>query len=113
MDEAVVHVVDDDPQLRNAMARLLRSYDFSTQTYESALDFLNRLPEPGPGCLILDLSMPNMSGLQLQETLQASRRNLVAIFVSGKGDIPASVKAMKAGAGEFLTKPFEEMTLIE
>jgi FixJ family two-component response regulator len=113
MDEAFVHVVDDDPQLRNAMSRLLRSYDLGVKTYESALDFLNRLPEPGPGCLILDLSMPKMNGLQLQETLAANRKNLVVIFVSGKGDIPASVKAMKAGAVDFLTKPFEDLALIE
>lgn len=113
MEEAFVHVVDDDPQLRNALSRLLRSYDLNVKTYESALDFLNRLPEPGPGCLILDLSMPKMSGLELQETLAASRKNLAVIFVSGKGDIPASVKAMKAGAVDFLTKPFEDQALIE
>jgi len=113
MDEASVHVVDDDPQLCNAMARLLRSYDIDVKTYESALDFLNRLPEPGPGCLILDLSMPKMDGLQLQEILGASRKSLAVIFVSGKGDIPASVKAMKAGAVDFLTKPFEDLALIE
>ncbi len=108
-----MHVVDDDPQLRNAISRLLRSYDLNVKTYESALDFLNRLPEGGPGCLILDLSMPKMNGLQLQETLAAGRKNLVVIFVSGKGDIPASVKAMKAGAVDFLTKPFEDEALIE
>jgi len=113
MDEAFVHVVDDDPQLRSAMSRLLRSYDLNVKTYESALDFLNRLPEPSPGCLILDLSMPKMNGFQLQEALAASRKNLVVIFVSGKGDIPASVKAMKAGAIDFLTKPFEDRALIE
>ncbi len=108
-----MHVVDDDPQLRNAISRLLRSYDLNVKTYESALDFLNRIPEGGPGCLILDLSMPKMNGLQLQETLAAGRKNLVVIFVSGKGDIPASVKAMKAGAVDFLTKPFEDEALIE
>lgn len=113
MDDAFVHVVDDDPQLRNAISRLLRSYDLNVKTYESALDFLNRIPEGGPGCLILDLSMPKMNGLQLQETLAAGRKNLVVIFVSGKGDIPASVKAMKAGAVDFLTKPFEDEALIE
>lgn len=88
MDEAFVHVVDDDPQLRNAVSRLLRSHDLNVKTYESAVDFLNRLPEPGPGCLLLDLSMPKMNGLQLQETLAASRKNLMVIFVSGKGDVP-------------------------
>jgi len=113
MAEAFVHVVDDDPQLRNAMSRLLRSYNLGVKTYESAVDFLARLPEPGPGCLILDLSMPKMNGLQLQETLAATRQSLVVIFVSGKGDIPASVKAMKAGAIDFLTKPFEDQALIE
>lgn len=113
MDEAFVHVVDDDPQLRNAVSRLLRSHDLNVKTYESAIDFLNRLPEPGPGCLLLDLSMPKMNGLQLQETLAASRKNLMVIFVSGKGDVPTSVQAMKAGAIDFLTKPFEEVALIE
>ena len=113
MDEAVVHVVDDDPQLRSAISRLLRSYDLRVETYESALDFLKRIPKPGPGCLVLDLSMPDMDGLQLQELLAARRHNLAVIFVTGAGDIPASVKAMKAGAIDFLTKPFEDQVLLD
>ncbi len=111
MAAAFVHVVDDDPQLRRAIARLLRSHDIPTVTYETALDFLERLPPHGPGCLVLDLSMPEMDGLKLQEVLALQRRDLTIVFVTGNGNIPASVKAMKSGAVDFLTKPFEEEEL--
>ncbi len=112
-DEAVVHIVDDDPRLRSAISRLLRSFDFRVEVYESALDFLNRIPGPGPGCLLLDLSMPEMDGLQLQEVLGTQRHGLPVIFVTGAADIPASVKAMKAGAIDFLTKPFDDQVLLD
>jgi FixJ family two-component response regulator len=112
-DEAIVHVVDDDSRLRAAITRLLRSFDLRVEVYESALDFLNRLPAPGPGCLLLDLSMPEMDGLQLQGLLGAQLQGLPVIFVTGAADIPASVKAMKAGAIDFLTKPFDDQLLLE
>jgi FixJ family two-component response regulator len=110
--DAVVHVVDDDANLRSAIARLLRSYDLPARTYDSAQDFLNRLPKPDPGCVILDLSMPGMNGLELQEAIALQLPFLAIVFVTGEGDIPASVKAMKAGAIDFLTKPFEDHVLI-
>ena len=113
MPEALIHVIDDDPQLRSSVARLFRSYDLEVKTYESAIAFLERLPEPGPGCVLLDLSMPGMDGLELQQSLAARRQALSVIFVSGNANVPASVKAMKAGAVDFLTKPFEEVELIE
>jgi FixJ family two-component response regulator len=108
----VVHLVDDDPQLLRAMSRLLRSYDFQVETYDSPVDFLTRVPASGPGCLVLDLSMPGMNGLELQQTVLDRRSDLAVIFVTGAGDIPASVQAMKAGAVDFLTKPFEDHALI-
>jgi FixJ family two-component response regulator len=113
MDESVVHVVDDDLQFGRAIARLLRSHGIRVETYESAPDFLRRLPKPGPACVVLDLSMPGMNGLELQERLLKERQDLGVVFVTGAGDIPASVKAMKGGAVDFLTKPFEDEKLIE
>ena len=95
------------------VTRLLRSYNLQVITYESAVDFLERLPGPGPGCVLLDLSMPGMSGLELQEAIAATRQSLVVVFLTGQGDVPASVKAMKAGAIDFLTKPFEDQALVE
>jgi FixJ family two-component response regulator len=112
MDDAIVHVVDDDPHLRSAIARLLRSHHLRVETYESAVDFLNRLPAHGPGCMVLDLSMPDINGLELQELVAARRHCLAVIFVTGQGNIPASVKAIKAGAIDFLTKPFEDQALM-
>lgn len=113
MTEPVVHIVDDDPHVRQAVARLLRSYDLNVETYESAFSFLRRLPPCGPGCLVLDLSMPEMSGLELQEAIAENRQALAVVFISGQGTIPASVKAIKGGAVDFLPKPFEEHALIE
>jgi FixJ family two-component response regulator len=113
MSEPVVHIVDDDPNVRQALARLLRSHDLNVETYESGLAFLRRLPLRGPGCLLLDLSMPEMSGLELQEAIVGSRHDLAVIFISGQGTIPATVKAIKGGAIDFLSKPFEESALIE
>jgi FixJ family two-component response regulator len=110
--EALVHIVDDDASLRIAIARLLRSYEIPARTYESAQDFLNRLPKPDPGCLILDLSLPGMNGLELQEVIALRLPCLAVVFVTGEGDIRTSVKAMKAGAVDFLTKPFEDHVLI-
>ncbi len=112
MGEIAVHVVDDDPQVGRATARLLRAYGIPVEIYETAVEFLKRLPEPGPGCLLLDLSMPGMSGLELQQWLAPKRRDLAIVFITGTGDVHASVKAMKSGAADFLTKPFEDETLL-
>jgi FixJ family two-component response regulator len=112
MKAAEVHVVDDDPQVRRAIARLLRSCDFEVETYESPKDFLSRQPGPGPGCLILDLSMPGMNGLELQHLLAEAGTSLAVVFVTGRADVAISVRAMKAGAVDFLTKPFEDTELL-
>jgi len=107
----LAHVVDDDPGVRGAIARLLRSSNIAVETYESPSDFLSRQMADGPGCLILDLSMPDMDGLQLQQLI-AQKTSLAVIFVTGKAGIADSVSAMKAGAVDFLTKPFEDTQLL-
>jgi FixJ family two-component response regulator len=115
MKEAVpiVFVVDDEPSVRLSMARLLRSVGLEARTFKSAQEFqLSDRPD-APGCLILDVRLPGLSGLELQERLAAEKIDLPIIFVTGFGDIPMSVRAMKAGAVEFLTKPFREQDLLE
>jgi len=112
MAEASVHVVDDDHRIRRSIARLLRSTGFSVETYSTAQDFLARKPVRGPGCVILDLSMPGMSGLELQQIVNQSEQSLSIIFLSGTGDVASSVRAMKAGAVDFLTKPVNEDELL-
>ena len=113
MASASVHVVDDDPQIRGAISRLLRAHDIPVAAYDSPSDFLRQQSEAGPGCLILDISMPEMDGLQLQSLLTKAGTSLAVVFVTGQGDIAASVKAMKGGAVDFLTKPFDEPQLLE
>jgi FixJ family two-component response regulator len=111
--EALVLVVDDDDSVRKALARLMRSVGLNVETFGSAGEFLAREPHPGPACLILDVRMPGLSGLDLQKELAASGSNLSVIFMTGHGTIPMSVQAMKAGAMEFLEKPFDDQTLID
>lgn len=111
--EAVVFVVDDDDSVRKALARLMRSVGLNVETCGSAGEFLARGPHPGPACLILDVRMPGLSGIDLQKELAASGSTLSVIFITGHGTIPLSVQAMKAGAVEFLEKPFDEQTLID
>ncbi len=108
-----VFVVDDDAALRKALVRLLRAAEQTVETFESAQDFFARLPPDRPGCLVLDVRMPGMSGLELQEALAARGRSWPVIFLTGHGDIPMSVKAMKAGAADFLTKPVKGRVLLE
>jgi FixJ family two-component response regulator len=110
--ESLVFVVDDDDSIRKALARLMRSVGLNVETFGSADEFLAREPHPGPACLILDIRMPGLSGLDLQKELAASGSTLSAIFITGHGTIPMSVQAMKAGAVEFLEKPFDEQILI-
>ena len=100
-----VHVVDDDAPWRKSVTRLLSAVGYRVMEYESALQFLETADVEDPGCILLDLRMPGLSGLQLQQRLAEMRRALPIIFVSGHGDIPTSVLAMKAGAEDFLTKP--------
>jgi FixJ family two-component response regulator len=107
-----VFVVDDDPSIRKAMSRLLRAAGFDVSTYECAQDYLDRYDPEAPGCLLLDLTMPRLSGLELQQALASRGGAPPIIFLSGHADIPAGVQAMKDGAVEFLTKPVDGAALL-
>lgn len=106
-----IYLVDDDASFRRAATRLLAALGFSVRGFASASEFLTALPELGPGCVILDLQMPGMSGLQLQEALAREKDPLPVVFLTGQGEIPDSVRAMRHGAEDFLTKsaPKEEL----
>jgi FixJ family two-component response regulator len=108
-----VFVVDDDPSVRRALGRLVQAAGMDTYVFASAQEYLERFDPQSPGCLVLDIAMPGFNGLDLQQALAAKGGAPPIIFLTGKGDIPASVQAMKRGAVEFLTKPVEESTLIE
>ena len=108
-----VIVIDDDPGVREALERLLRSAGFRVDLYGSVNEFLDASRPEGPTCLVLDVRLPGQTGLEFQRELAASKRQLPIIFITGHGDIPMSVQAMKAGAIEFLTKPFREQDLLE
>ncbi len=109
----IVLVIDDDPDLRASIARLLRSLDMDTRLFASISDFLKSGPPDGPTCLVLDVRLPDQSGLDLQRELAAAHRELPIIFITGHGDIPMTVQAMKGGAIEFLTKPFRDQDLLD
>jgi FixJ family two-component response regulator len=110
---STVLVIDDDPNLRASVGRLLRSLGLDAQLFASISDFLKSDPPDGPTCLVLDVRLPGQSGLDLQRELAAANRELPIIFITGHGDIPMSVQAMKGGAIEFLTKPFRDQELLE
>jgi FixJ family two-component response regulator len=108
-----VFIVDDDPDLRAALAGLFRSVDLATAAYASAAEFLNTQRTDGPGCLVLDVRMPGLSGLDFQAQLERLGIHLPVILMTGHGDIPMSVRAMKAGAVDFLTKPFRDQDMLD
>ena len=108
-----VYVVDDDPAVRKSLWRLLRSAGYEVSTFASAEDFLQRLEPDASGCAVLDVAMPGLDGLALQKALAERLLALPVLFLTGRGDIPASVKAMKAGATDFLTKPVDDRVLFE
>ena len=110
---STVLVIDDDPDLRASVGRLLQSLGLDTHLFESISDFLKSDPPDGPTCLVLDVRLPGQSGLDLQRELAAANRELPIIFITGHGDIPMSVQAMKGGAIEFLTKPFRDQELLD
>ena len=110
---STVLVIDDDPDLRASVGRLLRSLGLDAQLFASISDFLKSDPPDGPACLVLDVRLPGQSGLDLQRKLAAANRELPIIFITGHGDIPMSVQAMKGGAIEFLTKPFRDQELLD
>ena len=110
---STVLVIDDDPDLRASVGRLLRSLGLDAHLFASIPDFLKSDPPDGPTCLVLDFRLPGQSGLDLQRKLAAANRELPIIFITGHGDIPMSVQAMKGGAIEFLTKPFRDQELLD
>jgi FixJ family two-component response regulator len=103
----MIFVVDDDPSLRTSLGRLLEAAGYAVETFVSAREFLARAPHAGPGCLVLDVRMPGLTGLELQEALVTTGRRMSIVFISGHSDVPMSVRAMKAGAIDFLAKPFD------
>jgi FixJ family two-component response regulator len=109
----VVFIVDDDASVREALSSLVRSIGFQVETFSSAGEFLRQSNADAPSCLVLDVRLPDLSGLALQRELAAKNNGIPIIFITGHGDIPMSVRAMKAGASEFLTKPFSEQDLLE
>jgi FixJ family two-component response regulator len=108
-----VPVIDDDPDLRASVGRLLRSVGLEAELFSTISDFLKSAPRDGPTCLVLDVRLPGQSGLDLQRELAAANRELPIIFITGHGDVPMSVRAMKGGAIEFLTKPFRDQELLD
>jgi FixJ family two-component response regulator len=110
---AVVCVVEDDASVREALGSLIRSAGLSAQVFSSAHEYLAAKAPEGPGCLVLDVRLPGLSGMDLQQALAAAGNATPIIFITGHGDIPMSVRAMKAGAAEFLTKPFRDDELLE
>ena len=112
-EEPIVFAVDDDPSMREALARLFRSIGMRAQIFASAQDFLKFKRPDAPACLVLDVRLPGLGGLDLQRELGAGDRAIPIIFITGHGDIPMSVEAMKAGAVEFLTKPFRDQALLD
>jgi len=110
---AMVFVIDDDQSVRKSLRRLLDAANYKTELFNSASDFLQRLPHPGPSCIIIDVRMPGLTGIDLQKTLIESGREEQLIFITAHGDIPMCAQAMKAGAVDFLSKPFKPKQLLE
>ena len=110
---AVIPVMDDDPSVRKGLERLIRSLGWQAKTFASAQEFLDRPRTEAPSCLVLDLQLPGLSGLDLQKRMSEAGLEIPIVFLTGHGNIPTSVKAMKAGAVEFLTKPVDEQELLK
>src|SRR5712671_3565194 len=112
-ERAVIFVIDDDPSMRLALEDLVRSVGLEVRAFTAPQEFLQSKPPDAPGCLVLDVRLPGMSGLTFQKELAKEGLALPVIFITGHGDIPMSVRAMKAGAVEFLTKPFHDQDLLD
>jgi len=112
-DTSTVFVIDDDPLVRAAIQGMLKSVGLRSETFETPQDFLSSKRSDGPSCLILDVRLPGANGLDFQHELAAAGIRIPIIFITGYGDIPMSVKAMKSGAVEFLTKPFRDQDLLD
>ncbi|MEQ8312751.1 MAG: response regulator transcription factor [Gammaproteobacteria bacterium] len=113
VSEPTVHVVDDDEAARDALEMLIRSIGLPVKSFNSAISFLDQYDNEARGCLLLDIRMPSMSGLELQDELIARNSSLSIIFITGHGDIPMAVRAIKKGAIDFISKPFRDQDLIE
>ncbi len=107
-----IHIVDDNDAIRKSLSMVMRSADFESKTYATAQDFLNKYNQTGPGCLLLDVRMPGMTGLELQRLLPKLHIQLPVIIMTGHGDVATAVRAMKAGAIDFIEKPFEHENLL-
>ena len=112
-EKPIIYVVDDDASVRDSTELMLKSVGFNVKTFGSAQDFLKANLQEDLGCLVLDVRMPEISGLDLQEKLVSAKTPLPVIFITGHGTVPMSVRAMKAGAVDFLQKPFEEQDLLD
>ena len=112
-EQAIVFVVDDDPSMRATLSDVMRSVGLEVQTFKSTQDFLHSELPNAPGCLVLDVRLPGQSGLDFQRTLADSGIDLPVVFITGHGDVPMSVRAMKAGAVDFLIKPFRDQDLLD
>lgn len=110
---SIVFVVDDDSLIREALRRLIRSVGLEVETFSSAQEFLQAKRPDAPSCLVLDVRLPGLSGFDLQREMAEAEVNIPIIFITGYGDIPMSVRAMKAGAVEFLAKPFRDQDLLD
>jgi len=110
---ATVYVIDDDASLRRALKRLIRSIGLNVETFDTARSFMDHGAPQMPACLVLDIRMPGISGMELQEQLKESGIQIPIVFITGHGSIPMSVRAMKAGAVDFIEKPFEDQQLID
>jgi FixJ family two-component response regulator len=108
----LVFVVDDNPSVRKSLSRLLAAAGYTVEAFASARDFLTRPPSEGPCCLVLDVRMPGLTGIELQEALAVAGRRMSIVFVTGHADVPTSVKAMKGGAVDLLTKPVDQDDLL-
>jgi RNA polymerase sigma factor (sigma-70 family) len=111
--EQIVYVVDDDPDVREGVSALLQSVGLKVVAFSSTVEFLTHKRSQEPSCLILDVRLPGLSGLDFQAELARAQKDIPIIFITGHGDIPMTVKAMKAGAVEFLTKPFRDQDLLD
>ena len=112
-ENSSVLIIDDDPEFRDSVARLLRTVGLQTREFSSVSDFLDADPSDGPTCVVLDVRMPGRSGLELQRDLAAANRQVPIIFITAHADVPMTVQAMKGGAIEFLTKPFRDQDLLD
>ena len=113
LDQPIVFVIDDDDSVRRSLERLLRSVDLDVETFASAQEFLRKSLPDRPSCVVLDLRLPGPSGLELQESLIKAGHDVPIVFISGHADVPSSVRAIKAGAVDFLQKPFSDQALLD